>query len=105
MAQATLHKYPNRLFYPAQPDAHTAVVLRIAQTIPEQASVVVEDHRWLAHLAHRSQLYYLFAGAPEAEYYLIDRKVPPVTNVSKPERDAIVDRIAGSEDDRNWRLN
>lgn len=97
-AQLSLHKYPNQLFSPMEPETHSATAIKFTEVIPETASVVVEDHRWIARLAHRRYLYFLSDRSPDAEYLLLDRKVPPVTNVPKEEREAYIRRITGSKD-------
>ena len=97
-AQLSLHKYPTQLLYPTDPEPHSAMAIKFTQVIPERASVVVEDHRWIARLAHRRYLYFLSGHSPDAEYLLLDRKVPPITNVPQQERETAIRRITGSND-------
>ncbi|MBI2865710.1 MAG: DUF2079 domain-containing protein [Chloroflexi bacterium] len=96
-AQSILHKFPASLLSPAEPDPHFATAIGFTQVIPEVASVVVEDHRWLARLAHRKGLYFLSATSPDADYLLVDRRRAPVTNVPAVDREQAIRRIAGSE--------
>ncbi len=90
LAQDALGKYPARLLTPATPDPHAATAIAFARAIPERASVVIEDHRWLAHAAHRRGLYFLSGDSPAADYLLLDRKVAPVTNVRAGARERAI---------------
>lgn len=95
-AQGVLGKYPDRLPYAATPDPHAATAIAFARAIPEVASVTIEDHRWLAHAAHRRRLYFLSGASPDTDYLLVDRKVAPITNVPPEARERAIRRVAGS---------
>ena len=82
-SQAALHKLPTEIQF--SPDAHAAVALQVAGAVPPSASVVVEDHRLLPHLAHRRLLYALSPTSPAADYVVFDRKRPPISNVPLPD--------------------
>lgn len=98
-AQVRLHKLPTEVVYQSAPNAYARVAIGIVDQIPQRASVVVDDHRWLAHAANRESVDFLFDKSPEADYVLIDpASYPPVTNVHKNVRDAAVNRIVTSGD-------
>ena len=102
-SQDRLGKFPVRLLYPGAPDPHAAVAIAFAGAIPERASVVIEDHRWLAHAAHRRHLYFLSGASPDADYLLLDRKIAPVTNAPAEARGRAAARIVGSPNYRHLR--
>lgn len=94
-AQVRLHKIPTQVVVRAVPDPVAAAGIALAAAIPERASLVVEDHRWLAHAANRRLLYFLFDRSPDADYVLINPSTyPPITNVRPEVRAAAVRRIA-----------
>jgi hypothetical protein len=95
-AQHELRKYPDRLLFPTDPDRHATTAIALTGAIPERASVVIEDHRWLAHAAHRRHLYFLSHDSPDADYLLIDRAVAPITNVPEDVRADAIERLANS---------
>lgn len=96
-AQVRLHKLPTEVVYQSAPNAYATVAIGIVDQIPQQASVVVDDHRWLAHAANRVSVDFLFDRSPQADYVLIDpASYPPVTNVHENVRDAAVNRIVAS---------
>ena len=98
-AQFQLHKFPTHLIYPTAPDPQVVAALRIIDALPADASVVSEDHRWLAHLANRPHLYVLSAHSPAADYILTNRSaMKPITNYTAKDRAAAIERIrAGGE--------
>jgi uncharacterized membrane protein len=96
-AQIQLHKFPAHLIYPTTPDPQVAAALRIIDSLPPAASVVSEDHRWLAHLANRPHLYVLSAHSPAADYILTNgTALKPITNYTQADRKAAIERIRAS---------
>ena len=80
VSQIVLHKLPSDLR--PNPDARARSVFAIASLLPETASVSAADHRWLAHLADRRELYALSASSPETDFILFDQGRTPITNVA-----------------------
>jgi uncharacterized membrane protein len=96
-AQLQLHKFPAHLIYPTTPDPQVAAALSIIDALPPDASVVSEDHRWLAHLANRPHLYVLSADSPTADYILTDgTAMKPITNYTEKDRAAAIERVEKS---------
>jgi uncharacterized membrane protein len=96
-AQIQLHKFPAHLVYPTTPDPQFAAALAIIDSLPPTASVVSEDHRWLAHLANRPHLYVLSAHSPAADYILTNgTALKPITNYTEKDRTAAIERIRES---------
>jgi uncharacterized membrane protein len=96
-AQLQLHKFPAHLIYPTTPDPQVAAALTLVDSLPPSASVVSEDHRWLAHLANRPYLYVLSAHSPQADYILTNgTAMKPVTNYLQADRTAAIERIKAS---------
>ncbi len=96
-SQIRLHKFPAHVRYSDVPNPTSAAAIDLVQAIPARASVVIEDHRWLAHAANRRVLYFLSDRSPEADYVLINGgSLPPITNVHKEVREAAVQRIITS---------
>jgi uncharacterized membrane protein len=91
--QQQLGKYPRELLDRQSPSPHAAIAIAWARAIPSDAVAVVEDHRLLAHAAHRKHLYYLSGTSPLPDYLIVDRKTPPITNVPHEERAAAIQRI------------
>lgn len=90
-AQLQLRTLPLRA--PGPPDARLAASIALAGSIPASASVAVEDHRLLAHAAHRRRLYYLAPWSPAVDYVLFDQKGEPITNVPPAERRELQARL------------
>jgi len=98
-AQLQLHKFPTHLIYPTTPDPQVAAALSIIDALPPTASIVSEDHRWLAHLANRRHLYVLSAHSPQADYILTNGiAMKPITNYTEQDRTAAIERIRASGD-------
>jgi hypothetical protein len=93
-AQARLRKYPTVLVAHSDPDQVAAAGISLATAIPQRASLVVEDHRWLAHAANRKRLYFLFGRSPAADYVIINPPaLRPITNVYPDQREAALEKI------------
>ncbi len=98
-AQVRLRKLPTDVVARIDPDPRAAAGIALVDAIPERASLVVEDHRWLAHAANRRLLYFLFGRSPQADYVVINPSTyPPITNVHQEDRQAAVQRIVMSGD-------
>lgn len=98
-SQARLRKYPAHVVTRSVPDPVSAAGISLAQAIPQGASLVVEDHRWLAHAANRRLLYFLFERSPAADYVLINPPgFQPITNVYPGDRTAALQKIITSGD-------
>ena len=84
------------LIYPTTRDPQVAAALRIIDALPPDASVVSEDHRWLAHLANRSHLSVL---SPQADYILTNGSaMKPLTNYTEKDRAVALEQIRASGD-------
>lgn len=97
-AQLQLHRFPTHLVSPDNPSPQAADAIALVGSIPRQASLVIEDHRWLAHAANRQFLYVLSSDSPEADYVLSDGSaLQPITNFPKPDRVAAMQRLTASQ--------
>lgn len=97
-AQYRLQKFPHQLLTSMTPDPHVALGHAILQEIPSARSVVIEDHRFLAHAANRRHLYFLSSTSPFPDYLFIDKSAAPITNVAPAERQAAIARISADPD-------
>lgn len=96
LSQVELRKLP--LDIQAVPSARTEAAFDIAGALPAAASVSAADHRWLAHLAHRRELYALTAQSPETDFVMFDLAHAPVTNTPPAELRRIENRFLTSPD-------
>ncbi len=85
-SQRELQKYPTQIIADGTPHPHGEIAIRYASELPEDAIVVIEDHRWLAHASNRHDLYFLSASSPSPDYLIIDTVMAPTTNVPQEER-------------------